>query len=361
MQSLFTQLKQKLINSNIKLLTNFKTNIKLINIKNKISQISLSDNQNKINQEFQAALSSIKKLKTNFFLKKEISNELDTNKNYTLNNLNNYFKTNNYNSDTSILKLKKQKFSEFQINRNAINKKKLQVEIKTESAKTRIYFEKKFNKLLAIIITSFLVFWGLNAKELFARLEVDKKYRKKIKEKEEENKINLQYNDSLISQFDEKYGINKPLNDYINKLQYGNKDFNMLEEEKQEKEYTLEAQNNNHNNLNLIQNEKNEIQSEKIVIELNNNKNTNINYEIKSNFDNVKTRDINALSGKDYSGKVIVEEKEIMINKEEKRNVRKVQADGYEQISVYEKNFDNPDPRILGSTIVFDSRLDNKK
>jgi len=229
-------------------------------------------------------------------------------------------------------------FSEFYINKKALNKKKYEVEIKAESTKTRYFIQKKLNRLLALTIISFLIFWGLNGIDLFRKLEFDKKYLKKIKEIEKENNIDINYNNKIIEDFDQKYGINKALNDYINKLQYGNKDFNTIDESVE--------QNINEENIREGKNLLNTIDLASPIVENDFLGEENKDFRIREDIP-------------DYN-KLEIEEKELLLDGEDKRNVRKIKADGYEQISVYQKNFNNPDPRILGSTIVFDSRLDKK-
>lgn len=247
----------------------------------------------------------------------------------------------NVSTNKNFLSTIKFNFSEYQINKKTLDKKKIQIEKQTKATKTRTYIEKKLMKIFAVTITSFLIFWGINGKELFTKLEVDKKYFKKIKEGQQKNNINLDLNDTLIKEFDQKYGINQPLNDYINKLQYGNKEFNTLEEKEM---YDRSLKNKDE----LIQSEANQL-----TIDLTS--------PMRNQFDSDKKGNADSANKDDKNNSIIVEEREIMLNNQEKRNVRKIKADGYEQISVFENNFDNPDPRILRSTIVFDSRLDNKK
>ncbi len=235
-----------------------------------------------------------------------------------------------------LYKVQNQKFTEFKINKRGIDKRKAQVNKNLQSIKSNIFFYKNLTKFIMITTVSFIIFWVLNGKELFRKLQLDKLYKKTVREREKKNNIDLELINNKINEFDEKYGINKPLNDYINKVQYGNKEFNEKEE-----------------------NEESESHDKEIII-----KSIDKFTEKKNNVIDLYSP-INASTeklsiNKENKEKIIIQENEISINREEKRNVRKIKADGFEQISVYEKNFDNPDPRVLGSTIVFDSRLDNK-
>ena len=185
-----------------------------------------------------------------------------------------------------------------------------------------IIYKKRFYKLLTVSLFGLLMFYASKGTVLFNNLQLDKIYKRKIKQTQIANHIDLEFNDLKINEFEEKYGINKQLNEKLEKLQYGNVELNKKEDVEEIKE---EISKNNYINLNSL--------------------------EINSN----------VLNMKDEKKNINIEEREIILEDNEKRNIRMIKSDHYEQITVYDKTINNPDPRVVGSTIVFDSRLDKNK
>jgi hypothetical protein len=239
-------------------------------------------------------------------------------------------------SKINIIKFIKYNFSDLKINKTAINKRLIIVneELKLKNFYSKIY--KRFIKFSVFSIFLMLTIYIFNAKELFKILKLDKKILKKIRQKEEKNNIDLEYNEKKIREFDEKFGINKPLDVALEKINFGNKVFNEKKENETLNETKKDKENINQNNLNIIDLTFNEIKEKE-----NNNTNTNSN------------------SNPNLNRKLNLSKIQLNVNNE-KRNVMTIKGEDFEQISFSEGKFDNPDPRILGTTVVFDTRLNEK-
>jgi hypothetical protein len=236
-----------------------------------------------------------------------------------------------YISTFEIIKFAKYNFSDFKINKTNINRR---YNLVNEETKTKKFYSKIYQRLLKFSLLSIfcaLSIYIFNGKELFKNLQLDKRILRKIKKKEQENFIDLDYNERKIKEFEEKFGINKPLDDILEKINFGNKEFN----EKKEKD------------LNKIKEEEIEngrIENNLKIIDLTFNKNEEKEKKnLKSNFN----KELNL--------------SKIQLNvNNTKKNVMTIKGKDFEQISFSDGKFDNPDPRVLGTTVVFDSRLNEK-
>lgn len=172
-----------------------------------------------------------------------------------------------------------------------------------------------FYYLFGITVASSYIYFLMKASGLFKKLEIDKKYKNYQKSKGESYGVDIELNDKKIKEFTDKWGINYALKDYEEKLKYGNKELNKKQEIEDDKDQTLPS----------------EIQIE--------NKLDQINIEEKS----------------DASNKTIGR----FDDREEVYEITK--GTDYQQIKIYEEGkLNNPDPRIMGTVIIFDSRLDRK-
>ncbi len=141
------------------------------------------------------------------------------------------------------------------------------------------------------------IYYLMKASGLMKKIEIDKKFISRRKKIEEKYNIDMEKNDKILKELDEKWEINKPLDDYENKIKYGNKEIN-----------------NKVENLESIEENNSENMTEK--------NNSVIVQKLADNLD-------------------------IVI------------ADNYEQVKIYQGSENNQDPTKLGDTIIFDSRLDN--
>jgi hypothetical protein len=132
-------------------------------------------------------------------------------------------------------------------------------------------------------------------------LEIDKKYKNHQKKVEEKYNVDMESNDKKLKEFDEKWGINKAMNDYENKIKYGNKELNKKE-------------------------------------------------EIVENFDNI----IASSSGNNS----IDDQQQIEVTKVNENKIEIVKGKDYEQLKYFQGKEENFDPTKMGNTIIFDSRLD---
>jgi hypothetical protein len=116
------------------------------------------------------------------------------------------------------------------ININGINRQTKKF-VKENSSKTTLTkFQKYFKYIFLGSFPVLYTYYILKASGLFKNLKLDKRYKEKIKQKEEEFNIDQAKNDRLIADFEKKYDINYSIIEYEKRIKYGNKELNVKEE-----------------------------------------------------------------------------------------------------------------------------------
>jgi hypothetical protein len=179
--------------------------------------------------------------------------------------------------------------------------------------KNRKKFYTFLNYLLAGCFGGFYLYYIGKASGLFNSLKLNNKYKEHVKNVQEKHNINQEIIDQKIREFDEKYEINKPIVLYEEKLKYGNKELN---------ERAQSFSNDNE------------------VIE-----------DFKEN--EVKTIDLLNKASENKEERILIEEES-----DYGENIIYSKSNEYEQLKVLQTSEENnPDPRIMGNTIIFDSRF----
>ena len=220
---------------------------------------------------------------------------------------------------SNILKRKFYVFSRRYTNSNNSNKSKY--ELAVDNYRLNFAKQEKRNKtykilyyLLGISFGCFYINYIGKASGLFKTLKIDKKYEEHIKNTQEKHNIDQEKIDLMIQKFDDKYEINKKINDRDERLKYGNKTLNERLETK------IEEVNSNIQEFN-----------QRTTIDLNNND---------------------------------MKEKEFLIEDYNKygENIVYTKNKEFEQLKILQgrEEEENPDPRIMGNTIIFDSRFNKK-
>lgn len=122
------------------------------------------------------------------------------------------------------------KFFSFKVNKTNIDRKlnkfsrENKISIGILKSKSYIYW------ILGLSFPVLYIYYIMKASGLFKSIEADKKYKERQKKMENKHNVDMEKNNQMLKEFDEKWEINKPLNDYENKMKYGNKDLNKREE-----------------------------------------------------------------------------------------------------------------------------------
>jgi len=92
-------------------------------------------------------------------------------------------------------------------------------------------FKKLSYYLLGISVSGLYIVFILNSSGLMKKLQIDKKYHRNKKYKEEIHGIDSELNNEKFKEFDKKWGINHALDKYEENLKFGNKELNKKEKE----------------------------------------------------------------------------------------------------------------------------------
>jgi hypothetical protein len=111
--------------------------------------------------------------------------------------------------------------------------------------------KKYFCYTIGISLASMYIVYLMKASGLMKKLEIDEKYKRRQKQIEEKHNIDINSNDKKIKEFEEKWEINKALNDYEDRLKYGNRELNKKEDVNEITEAKLSSSVNNNNNNNI--------------------------------------------------------------------------------------------------------------
>ncbi len=199
----------------------------------------------------------------------------------------------------------KKKFS-LKINKAIIDKKTQIIMKETSRFKKKEKIRKYLFYFLGFSFVSSYVYYLMKASGLMKSLEIDKKYTNRRKKIEDKYNLDMEQNDKKLKEFQEKWAINKALEDYENKLKYGNKELNKKEE--------------------------------------------SFEVDIISDIDGNSSKD-----GLDVNkDNIFVEE----ISKLNENKIEIVKGKDYEQLKYFQGAEENFDPTKMGNTIIFDSRLD---
>jgi len=202
------------------------------------------------------------------------------------------------------------KYFSFKINKALIDKKSEIIQKEVKNLKRK---EKRWKYLFYFMGFSFVssyLHYLMKASGLMKSLEIDKKYINRQKKIEEKYNLDMEQNDKKLKQFEEKWAINKALEEYENKLKYGNKELNKRDES---------------------------IEGDAIP------------------YDNLDAdKEISLYSNKDNKS---VEE----VSSFHENNLEIVKGKDYEQLKYFQGAEENFDPTKIGNTIIFDSRLDRVK
>jgi hypothetical protein len=217
----------------------------------------------------------------------------------------------------------KRKFHLFSKKIDSIKSKKSHYELAVENYKKNYAKEERRKNLfkysyylLGISLGCFYINYISKASGLSKSLKIDKKYEEHVKNTQVKHNINQEKIDSMIKKFDDKYQINKKIDDREERLKYGNKALNQRTTELKKQEDSSNAQNFNNEIITIDLNTKQNREKEILIQEYNN------------------------------SGESLIYTK----NKE------------FEQIKILQgTEEDNLDPRIMGNTIIFDSRFNKNK
>jgi hypothetical protein len=169
------------------------------------------------------------------------------------------------------------------------------------------------NYLLAGCFGGFYIYYIGKASGLFNSLKLNNKYKEHVKNVQEKHNINQDIIDQKIKEFDEKYEINKPIVLYEEKMKYGNKELN-----------------------------------ERVQSFSNDNEGIE-DYTV----DEVKTIDLLTKDSENKEERIMIEEQN-----DYGENIIYSKSNEFEQLKILQTSEENnPDPRIMGNTIIFDSRF----
>jgi hypothetical protein len=114
---------------------------------------------------------------------------------------------------------------------------------------------KYFYYFLGIFFPSLYIYYVAKSSGLFKKLEIDKKIKERAKEIEIKNNIDLALNDKLLKEFDKKWGINFLIEEYENRIKFGNKELNEKEENINNDEFNINLSNATINKNEEVSNE----------------------------------------------------------------------------------------------------------
>jgi hypothetical protein len=143
------------------------------------------------------------------------------------------------------------KFCEkYTINSEKIEKKRKRYTEEISKITKREKRFKYFYYLLGIFFPSLYIYYVAKSSGLFKKLEIDKKLKERAKVIEIKNNIDLAVNDKLIKDFDKKWGINFLIEEYENRIKFGNKELNEREENISNNVINIDINNDNTLNKN---------------------------------------------------------------------------------------------------------------
>jgi len=205
------------------------------------------------------------------------------------------------------------------VNKYKVNTNKLNIAQKSYNLKKSHVSNRDFSKkVFYFAISSFSVLLGIyylsGSKTMFKKIELNTKIKNYRNESYKKRNIDIDQMDKQIVDFDNKWEINKTIQAKENRVNIGNKLLNQRE--------------------NIVENKVANIKENNIIDD--------------------DDKIINLESTKD--DKKTVEE---FVDKNIK--VKHISGENYEQTKFYETKENNIDPRIMGNTIIFDSRLNEKK
>lgn len=179
--------------------------------------------------------------------------------------------------------------------------------VRKEKAKKIFYYA------LGVCFPVFLVYYVMKANGMFKKLQLDKRYKERTKTIEQRYNIDMDTNNKLINEFEEKWDINYSEKELEKRLKYGNKDLNAKEEGKDIDIATSQVAGGN--NLTSLKDSSSTSSLDEIVEKY-----------------NQSDKSMEIIKGKDY-----------------------------EQFKIYTGSERNNDPKNMGNVVIFDTRLNTNK
>jgi hypothetical protein len=191
---------------------------------------------------------------------------------------------------------------------------------KYQSGMRKRHHRKKFYTFLNILLSGcfggFYLYYIGKASGLFSSMKLNSKYKEHLKNVQEKHNINQEIIDQKIKDFDEKYEINKQIELYEEKLKYGNKELN-----------------------------------ERVQTLIDTSESSNVDASKENN-----TIDLFSKEGDNSDENILLQE-----HSDFGENIIYSKNNDFEQLKILQTSQENnPDPRIMGNTIIFDSRFNVK-